>query len=84
MRGTSCRPGRAPSPSTFCRVLVFVLAVTQAAIRSGRDGLSIEETLTLADLRAAVNAMREVETSLGEADAEVRRRAQGPMLNVAE
>jgi hypothetical protein len=65
-------------------ILVFVLAVTQAAIRSGRDGLSIEETLTLADLRAAVNAMREVEGSLGEADAEVRRRAQGPMLNVAE
>ncbi len=64
-------------------ILVFVLAVTQAAIRSGRDGLSIEETLTLADLRAAVNAMREVEGSLGEADAEVRRRAQ-PVLNVAE
>ena len=65
-------------------ILVFVLAVTQAAIRSGRDGLSIEETLTLADLRAAVNAMREVEGSLGDADAEVRRRAQGPTLNVAE
>jgi hypothetical protein len=65
-------------------ILVFVLAVTQAAIRSGRDGLSIEETLTLADLRAAVNAMREVEGSLGEADAEVRRRAERPALNAAE
>jgi hypothetical protein len=65
-------------------ILVFVLAVTQAAIRSGRDGLSIEETLTLADLRAAVNAMREVEGSLGEADDEVRRRAERPALNAAE
>ncbi|MHA7826211.1 MAG: hypothetical protein ACX93P_01460 [Roseovarius sp.] len=58
-------------------VLVFVLAVTQAAIRSGRDGLSIEETLTLADLRAAVNAMRDVEISMGDMDAEIIRRLQG-------
>lgn len=55
-------------------VLVFVLAVTQAAIRSGRDGLSIEETLTLADLKAAINAMKDVEASMGDADAEVLRR----------
>jgi hypothetical protein len=55
-------------------VLVFVLAITQAAIRTGRDGLSIEETLTLADLKAAINAMRDVETSMGIADAEIRRR----------
>lgn len=55
-------------------VLVFVLAITQAAIRSGRDGLSIEETLTLADLKAAINAMRDVESSMGAADAEIRRR----------
>jgi hypothetical protein len=58
-------------------VLVFVLAVTQAAIRSGRDGLSIEETLTLADLRAAVNAMRDVEISMGDTDAEILRRLHG-------
>jgi len=58
-------------------VLVFVLAVTQAAIRSGRDGLSIEETLTLADLRAAVNAMRDVEISMGDTDAEILRRVHG-------
>ena len=55
-------------------ILVFVLAITQSAIRSGRDGLSIEETLTLADLKAAMNAMRDVETSMGAADAEIRRR----------
>lgn len=58
-------------------VLVFVLAVTQAAIRSGRDGLSIEETLTLADLRAAVNAMRDVELSLSDTDAALVRRIKG-------
>ncbi len=58
-------------------VLVFVLAVTQAAIRNGRDGLSIEETLTLADLKAAMNAMRDVEASMGDADSEILRRLQG-------
>ena len=55
-------------------VLVFVLAITQAAIRSGRDGLSIEETLTLADLKAAMAAMRDVEASMGDADAQILRR----------
>ncbi|MCC5975351.1 MAG: hypothetical protein JJT81_15050 [Rubellimicrobium sp.] len=55
-------------------ILVFVLAITQSAIRNGRDGLSIEETLTLADLKAAMNAMREVEESMGDADTEILRR----------
>ncbi|MFT7439259.1 MAG: hypothetical protein ACI83E_000742 [Sulfitobacter sp.] len=45
-------------------VLVFILAITQNAIREGREGTSIEETLTLAELRAAVNAMRDVEASM--------------------
>jgi uncharacterized membrane protein YgdD (TMEM256/DUF423 family) len=62
-------------------VLVFVLAVTQAAIRNGRDGLSIEETLTLADLKAAMNAMRDVEASMGDADnAILKRLRQEPKL----
>lgn len=56
-------------------ILVFVLAITHAAIRNGRDGLSIEETLTLADLKAAINAMKDVEASMGAADAEILRRA---------
>ncbi|SDX82644.1 hypothetical protein SAMN04488238_1277 [Roseicitreum antarcticum] len=55
-------------------ILVFMLAVTQAAIRNGRDGLSIEETLTLADLKAAINAMKDVEASMGDADSEIIRR----------
>ncbi|MFD0980034.1 hypothetical protein [Tropicimonas aquimaris] len=55
-------------------ILVFVLAIAQAAIRSGRDGLSIEETLTLADLKAAINAMKDVEATMGLADGEIQRR----------
>ncbi|WP_322889767.1 MULTISPECIES: hypothetical protein [unclassified Yoonia] len=57
-------------------VLVFILAITQAAIRNGRDGLSIEETLTLADLKAAISAMKDVEASMGDADAEMLRRVR--------
>lgn len=55
-------------------ILVFVLAITQSAIRNGRDGLSIEETLTLSDLKAAMNAMRDVEASMGAADEAIHRR----------
>ncbi len=57
-------------------VLVFILAVTQATIRKGRDGLSIEETLTLSDLRAAMNAMKDVEAAMGVADAAVVSRIE--------
>lgn len=42
-------------------VLVMILAITQGAIREGRDGAAIEDTLTLAELRAAMAALREVE-----------------------
>ncbi len=56
-------------------VLVFVLAITQAAIRSGKDGMSIEDTLTLSDLRAAMNAMKDVEATMGVADAAILERA---------
>lgn len=55
-------------------ILVFVLAITQAAIRSGRDGIGVEESLTLSDLKTAMNAMRDIETSMGAVDAEIRRR----------
>ncbi|WP_299901900.1 hypothetical protein [uncultured Ruegeria sp.] len=56
-------------------VLVFVLAITQAAIRSGKDGMSIEDTLTLSDLKAAMNAMKDVEATMGVADAAILNRA---------
>jgi len=45
-------------------VLVLMLAVTHAAIRSGRARVGMEDTLTLAELRAALHAVRDVEDSL--------------------
>ncbi|MFW2542095.1 hypothetical protein ACN2XU_05590 [Primorskyibacter sp. 2E107] len=47
-------------------VLVLILAITQGAIREGREGAAIEDTLTLAELRAAVTALRDVEGTLAE------------------
>ncbi|APX11903.1 hypothetical protein [Tateyamaria omphalii] len=45
-------------------VLVFILAITQNAIRGGREGAAVEDTLTLAELRAAMAALRDVETTM--------------------
>ena len=42
-------------------VLVLILTVTQAAIRAGRDASATEDQMTLADLRAAMLALREIE-----------------------
>ena len=42
-------------------VLVFILMVTHAAIRSSRDRVAIEDQMTVAELRAAMLALREVE-----------------------
>jgi hypothetical protein len=42
-------------------VLVLIVAVTQHAIRGGRTGLSIEHTMTVAEMRAAVAAARELD-----------------------
>ncbi|ABD56327.1 hypothetical protein [Jannaschia sp. CCS1] len=42
-------------------VLVLILMVTQSAIRAGRGDLPVEDTLTLAELRSALHAMREME-----------------------
>ena len=41
-----------------------MLALTHAAIRSGRARVGMEDTLTLAELRAALHAVRDVEDSL--------------------
>ncbi|EAR51598.1 hypothetical protein OG2516_01726 [Oceanicola granulosus HTCC2516] len=41
-------------------VLVMILAITQGAIRSGRERAATEDLMTLSELRAAVRAMREV------------------------
>lgn len=47
-------------------VLVFILAITQAAIRGGREGAGVEDTMTLAELRAALAAVRDVETAMNQ------------------
>jgi len=54
-------------------VLVLILAVTQAAIRVGRDGTATEDSMTLSELRAAISAIREMDTSLDRTDATVTR-----------
>ena len=45
-------------------VLVLILSVTQSAIRSGREGVGVEDTMTLAELRAALHAVRDVEEAI--------------------
>lgn len=46
-------------------VLVFVMMVAQAAIREGRAPIAPEEAMTLAELRAALVALREIEAESG-------------------
>ncbi|MBO6624794.1 MULTISPECIES: hypothetical protein [Paracoccaceae] len=45
-------------------VLVLILMVTHGAIRSGRGDVPAEDTLTLAELRAALHAIRDVEEAM--------------------
>lgn len=45
-------------------VLVFILAITHAAIRGGREGAGVEDTMTLAELRAALAAVKDVEVAM--------------------
>ncbi len=42
-------------------VLVLILAITQGVIRYLRDGTNIEDTMTVAELRAALAVSREIE-----------------------
>jgi hypothetical protein len=44
-------------------VLVLIVAVAQAAIRAGRDPAEPEDAMTVAELRAAVLALRQVEAA---------------------
>ena len=64
-------------------VLVFILAITQSAIRTGREGAAVEDSLTLAELRAALAAMREVEFTLGDRTETEERPAQTPRTPAA-
>ena len=44
-------------------VLVLIIAITQGLIRLGREGAPIEDTMTIAELRAALHAAREVDAA---------------------
>lgn len=58
-------------------VLVLILAVTHGAIRAGRDGAPIEDRMTIAELRAALAAARDVDAALIAG----RQTAQAPDLS---
>ena len=42
-------------------VLVLILSITHSAIRQNNDQLAVEDTMTLAELRASVNAMKNMD-----------------------
>lgn len=58
-------------------VLVFIMAVTQGAIRGHTRQLSLEQTMTLADLEAAISALDRIERRMESASAKGAR-ARGP------
>ena len=60
-------------------VLVFIVTITQAAIRLGRDGTPTEDSMTLAELRAAVAALRDIDLHRDDA-----ARPAPPPPNVAQ
>ena len=59
-------------------VLVFIVAITQSAIRGGREGAAVEDTLTLAELRAALAAVRDVDIAMKEHEQAEARPAPVP------
>ncbi len=61
-------------------VLVFILAITQSAIRLGREGTAVEDSLTLAELRAAIAVMKEMDEAM---KAEVTAPPPPPSLKTA-
>ncbi len=51
-------------------VLVFILAVTQAAIRTARGDTRVEDSMTVADLRMALGVYRELESVIPQEQAQ--------------
>lgn len=45
-------------------VLVLILMVVQASIRAGREPIALEDRMTMAELRAALSAARDVEDAM--------------------
>ncbi len=61
-------------------VLVFITAIAQAAIRAGRDGVATADQMTLAELRAAFAAYRDVEAVQDRPTAPVPMASRPPAL----
>ncbi len=59
-------------------VLVFIVAVTQAAIRENREGTGLEDTMSLGELRAALSALRDVEGDLAQLSPSAQRDLGAP------
>lgn len=57
-------------------VLVFILAITHAAIRQGREGTAVDDTMTLAELRTALGAIRDVELAMNNMPDTLEKEAQ--------
>ncbi|QFU08674.1 hypothetical protein PARPLA_02682 [Rhodobacteraceae bacterium THAF1] len=60
-------------------VLVFILMVTQSAIRGARDRVAIEDRMTVAELRAAMVALREVDGTALPPEADPAKPAPTPL-----
>ncbi len=45
-------------------VLVLIVTITQSAIRAARDGTASEDSLTLSELRAAMIALKDIDTTM--------------------
>ncbi len=61
-------------------VLVFILAITHSAIRRGREGTGVEDTMTLAELRAALTAIRDVELAMNEMPDAMKQEVKAPPI----
>lgn len=53
------------------------MSVAQAAVRSGHEGVAVEDQMTLSELRGALIALREIEAAAPAAPADAPR--QGPV-----
>ena len=61
-------------------MLVFILAITHAAIRQGREGTAVDDTMTLAELRTALGAIRDVELAMNNMPDTLEKEAQSNPL----
>lgn len=60
-----------------------MLAIAHSAVRSGRDGHGIEETLTLADLQHAIIAIRDIKQNMVENDDLINHSTTSPRKKTA-